>query len=789
MHLQMGSRGMVWAVLAACAAARVAGTPVSAAEPPVAARDAARDAASADSGALEEIVVSAEKRTGSLQTTPISLTAITGEALQQQGITDLTEIMQQTPGVSFRSYGPGQTEVEMRGMTSAGGQSPTVGFYLDETPLTPPAAAQNGKVVIDPNLFDLQRVEVLRGPQGTLYGAGSMGGTIRLITNPPNLRTFSVNAQGRVSGTESGGMNHAENAALNIPLLQDKLAVRLVGSYSYDDGWLDRVVVSPFPLESNPQCAGFVGCTRGDVTTGTVVARHRNVNNTSRYGARVSILYQPVDALTINPMILRQRADTHGYSLYDSVPGTDAHYQPFDVGEPTHDTFTLYSLVVKYRFTSFDLTSSTAKWVRRENLLQDAAEVVQDIFGLPEFEAFQGGGGPSTINEIDRSDQFSQELRLSSSWPGPFQALAGAYLSQYHSKTEIYWYAPGFASLFGSSVLTNYFQPAYIRQHALFGEASYKLTPALKLTAGLRWYSYDSTLVTTQSGVANGGPIPATNYASASASGNNPKVSLSYQPDDQLLVYATAAKGFRPGAGNFAIPATSGTLSCTDALAALGLNSAPTQYRPDTVWSYELGNKIQFLDRRVALNSAVYYEKWQGVQQLVPLSCGFVFTDNAGAAQVYGGEAELSARVTPRWLVSLSGGYTRAALTEDVRETGGVKGRQLENVPKVTASAAIAYSQPLFDNYVFEARLSSDYVADRRDPLGYLPSYNLMKIRLGLSQDRWETHLYVNNLTNRRAYLSNATSLSVNLPSYNRVAGETPRTIGIDLNWRFSGEP
>jgi outer membrane receptor protein involved in Fe transport len=145
---------------------------------------------------LQEVVVTAEKRDSTVQKTPISLTAITGADLQAQGITDLVEVAQQVPGVSFKTSGPGQTELEMRGLTSTGGESPTVGFYLDETALTPPAMAQNGKVVIDPSLFDLNRVEILRGPQGTLYGAGSMGGTVKLVTNQPDLQHFDVNAQG-----------------------------------------------------------------------------------------------------------------------------------------------------------------------------------------------------------------------------------------------------------------------------------------------------------------------------------------------------------------------------------------------------------------------------------------------------------------------------------------------------------------------------------------------------------------------------------------------------------------
>ena len=181
---------------------------------------------------LQEIVVTAEKRDSTVQKTPISMTAISGAELQSQGVTNLVEVAQQVPGVSFKTSGPGQTELEMRGLTSTGGESPTVGFYLDEAALTPPAMAQNGKVVIDPTLFDLNRVEILRGPQGTLYGAGSMGGTVKLVTNKPDLQHFGVNAEGIFSDTDGGGFNHTENAMLNLPLAQGIAALRVVGTRS-----------------------------------------------------------------------------------------------------------------------------------------------------------------------------------------------------------------------------------------------------------------------------------------------------------------------------------------------------------------------------------------------------------------------------------------------------------------------------------------------------------------------------------------------------------------------------
>src|SRR6266436_5247725 len=235
---------------------------------------------------LEEVVVTAEKRESTVQKTPISVTAIEGVVLQAQGVTDMLTLAQQVPGVSFKTSGPGQTEFEMRGLTSTGGESPTVGFYLDDAALTPPAMAQNGKVVVDPNLFDLNRVEILRGPQGTLYGAGSMGGTIKLVTNAPDPKQIAANVQGIGSGTDGGGFNHTENAMLNLPLVQDIAALRLVVTNKHIEGWIDRDVVSPFPLES---AGGFLDDRRGDVTAAPVVKRVSGSNSENLKGGRATL--------------------------------------------------------------------------------------------------------------------------------------------------------------------------------------------------------------------------------------------------------------------------------------------------------------------------------------------------------------------------------------------------------------------------------------------------------------------------------------------------------------------
>ena len=215
---------------------------------------AATSTSTNDDTGLEEITVTAEKFKSTIQNTPISISALSGEQLTAAGLTHIEDIAREMPGLSMRSAGPGFTEYEARGLASNGGAAPTVGFYLDEIPLSPPALSQSGKVVIDPNLYDIERVEVLRGPQGTLYGSGSMGGTVKVITNQPKTGVFEGSVQGTGSYTDGGGGNYGGNLMLNLPL-GEALAVRVVVSDQYRSGWIDNKTVSPFPINFSSRSA------------------------------------------------------------------------------------------------------------------------------------------------------------------------------------------------------------------------------------------------------------------------------------------------------------------------------------------------------------------------------------------------------------------------------------------------------------------------------------------------------------------------------------------------------
>ncbi len=749
----------------------------------------------ADEQVLPEIVVTAQKRATSADKTPISMTAVSGDELQERGIIDFRALAAATPGVSMKTNGPGQTEFEMRGMTSGGGNSPTVGFYLDDVPLTAPAAAQNGKVVIDPSLYDLNRIEVLRGPQGTLYGSGSMGGTIRLITNAPDPAAFAGSAQAILSGTKGGGFNHDENVMLNVPLIHDELALRIVASQSTTSGWIDRIVAGDFPQPVNG------GATRGNVAAATVLEDHKGSNAETLKGTRVGLAWKPTERLTITPTLFYQRIAQDGPNAFDSNPGTAAHYQPFGIAEPYADSITVNDLTINYRFDGFDLTSVTSKWHRLSSQVQDGSENFQNpldgfnvAYAAPSGFYGAGGTGPIFGLELDPSDQFTQELRAASTGSGPLQWVAGVFYSDFHSNWQLFTDFPNPVA-FGSPISNVWTldEPTNIKQSALFGEAGYALTDKLRLTAGLRWYTYRNALDMTFSGFGStlGTNVPTITHVAQSSAGVNPKVDLSYDVDRDLMVYATAAKGFRPGGGNQPLPA----IACIqNQLVQLGYANgvAPASYAADSLWNYEVGEKARFLDNTVRLNTSVYFENWKDIQ-LEELPCNYPMFDNANSAHIYGGEVELHAVLGRHVLMGFSAGFTHAQLAQTAH--GFKAGDRLPDVPPVTASVDLGYHTAVSAHQDFIARIENVYTGTRVDltfPGGFpdtqspLPGYDLTNLRVGIAADSgWSATLFANNLFNKRAFLENTVQLTLANASFNRVATNQPLTIGIDTSYRF----
>ena len=751
--------------------------------------------ATADTSGLEEITVTAEKFTSTIQNTPISISALSGDQLAAAGLTRIEDIAHEIPGLSMRSAGPGLTEYDARGLASNGGAAPTVGFYLDEIPLSPPALSQSGKVVIDPDLYDVERVEVLRGPQGTLYGSGSMGGTVRVITNQPKLGVLEGSVQGTGSYTDGGSGNYGGNLMLNLPL-GDVFAVRLVLSDLYRSGWIDNITVSPFPVS-------LANSVQGNVLAAPVTNIIRKANDEQLSGARLSILYKPSEDLSVLATALTQTLHLGGYDLLDGSPDSavpsrvyDAHYEAFPLREGVRDDIDIFGLTVNANVGFADLTSATAYWSRLGVQTQDASESI--------YWSNHGGAPFVSVpyTERDPSHQFSQEIRLTSHDNGALHWVAGAFYSELNSV----WNEIGESPLNATPAVPDgsYFiswNPYTVKQTALFADGSYKFTDQWKLSAGARWYTYKSQQDEYSWGLDGPNATPPANslVTTASDKGFNPRVDLSYMPDQDLTAYTTISKGFRPGGANQILPP------------GLCGNSGTLKFGPDSAWNYEIGEKAKFFDNWLTINSDIYYIKWTGIQQVITLPCGYQYYNNAGDGRSFGPELEINAKLSNELTASLSAAYTDAKITNPnaaytsflskivtfpdgmtppCPTAGGGCTAPIMNVNKDTASLALIYSTTVMNDYKLSARIADSFVGPAYDVAYYfgykLPSYDIANARVGLARDNWSADLFVDNLTNKVALMTaNNTSFQFNIPQVGRYTTNQPRTVGAQINYKF----
>ena len=798
-----GSRG-AWCQVLAGFAGLVTATvmaQLAAAAPAAAAAAATGESAGNDTG-LAEITITAEKYKSTIQDTPISLSAMSGDQLAAAGITTIEGLAHDVPGLSMRSAGPGLTEYEARGLASNGGAAPTVGFYLDEIPLSPPALSQSGKVVIDPNLYDVERVEVLRGPQGTLYGSGSMGGTIKVITNKPKLDTFEGSVQGTLSDTQGGGANYGGNLMLNLPI-GNVFALRVVASDLYRSGWIDLVTLNPFPISLNSS-------SYGSLTNAPVQSVIRKANDERLSSGRAALLFQPSDDLSVIATALTQHMALGGYDLLDSTPTSaspgpvyDAHYEAFPFRESVHDDIHIYGLTVNANLGFADLTSATSYFDRLGWQTQDASVSLywSNKVGPPPFVA----GTPLVAvpySEVDPSRQFTQEIRLTSRDAGALHWVAGAFYSSLHSVWQEESSSPAVAALYPTipdgSYFTSY-NPYTVKQTALFADGSYKITDQWKLAAGVRWYTYKSQ----QDEFSWGYDAPYASQAvapvlvtKASNRGFNPRINLSYEPDKDLNLYATVSKGFRPGGANQILPSF-----CQPGALSFG---------PDSVWNYEIGEKAKAFDNWLTINSDIYYMKWTGVQQVFTLPCGYQFYNNAGDGRAFGPELEINAKLSEDWTVSVSGAWTDSKLTSPnaaylsflttvASRPDGVTPAcasasnctvPIMNVVKDTASLTLTYSTAVMSDYQLTASLADSFTGTSHDVAYYfdyqLPSYNIANARVILAHGSWSANLFVDNLTNKVALMTaNNTSFQFNIPQVVRYSTNQPRTFGTQINYKF----
>ena len=797
----------------------------------------------AAAGALEEIVVTATRREESISRVPISVTAFSQDAIDQKGIKDFADIVRFTPGVAFDASQTNQ--ISIRGISSSGG-SGTTGIYIDDTPIQVRALGFNSDDTLV-KLFDLDRVEVLRGPQGTLFGAGSEGGTVRYITVQPSLTQTSIYAKAETSYTEGGAPSYESGVAAGIPVIDGVFGVRVSAWYRRDGGWIDRI----------------------DPTTLETVDKNANSDGTAVL--RLAALWQPNNAVRVTPSILYQNSQRNDVTIYwpeYSVPNNDRYFSADPTARPEPDVFYLPSLNVQADMGPVRLISTTSYFHRNEisgydgtlyNLgyYQSQIPAYGNAAGLAAFPLLDGTGvhlpagltdyrAPASVTNTQRN--LTQEFRLQSTDPtarvawtaGVFYSLDRQYsLEEIHDPmadalfNQLFGYP--IAAFFGtplnpdgSSYLPmgdSYFNQlvSYDRQIAGFGEVNFNLTDTLKLTAGVRVSKDSFTIESLSGGPQNSGPRPGTQ--SSSEHPVTPKASIQWQADPNDMYYFTYSKGFRPGGGNPSIPYDptfqNTTLGCTQDFLNLNLpHGAPATYKSDSVQSFEVGAKNN-IENRVRLASSIYYIKWNNIQEnVVPPICQIQFTENLGDAVSKGLDLQADFQVTDAFSIESSFGYTDARYT-----TNTYLGPVHTGLPVVAAGDAIAgpngigtgYSIPPYSislglEYKFQAFAHESYVrgdwqylagdkwlhaaqdpnTSSYDPTG-LPTEreSFTSLRAGTKLGDFGVSLFVDNLTDSHTILNynhqtNSYDGSGNLlasPAY-RFISYRPRTIGITVVFR-----
>jgi iron complex outermembrane receptor protein len=814
---------------------------------------------------LPEIVITATKRESTVQDTPISVTAISASDIANKGLTDFNSLAQTVPGIAMRTAGPGQTEFEMRGLNSAGGNTSVVGFYFDETALSSPASAQLGKVVIDPNLYDLNRVEILRGPQGTLYGASSMGGTVKVVPNAPQLGQFAASGETVASETGSGGgTNFTQNGMVNLPLGAN-VALRIVGSTDSQSGWLNRYVFADGAVKTD----GATGARPAGFYTAPLAETVSQSNATSLSSFRASLLWRPSDQLSITPLLMWQHTrqdgpnavDVDGSPSHPQVPAASGHFEIYDTPEPQDDAFTLGSLKIEWQTEHFLVTSATANWKRTTLVSQDGTEENAGPSGLGSlgradpYDTSAGGVGPTGpgptgpgVQEHDATQQLSEELRLTSTDKGAFQWQVGYYYQRLKSEWDMWSINPQLLAAGVGNVYVDY-MPQTITQNALFGETSLAFADGWKATLGLRGYNYKYTQNNTEWGdftpfgfdnlfnptgpTLAGNTAPFNTSATGKASGVNPKFDLSWKMNPELLLYATAARGFRMGGtdqpftgyltnvtpancAGLTIPTLAILLQCglQTKLSATSTNPggyyAPNVQFPnanaqgvpafnsDSVWNYEIGEKGEFFDRQLMLNVDAYYERWTSPQIATNIG-GFGYSVNGANARILGAEVEMWLKLPAGFSFSGNLGYADSKFLSDSPITGYLSGTAIPDSPKITTSLTLHNVQQLTGALQLTSSLSYNYIGERTNaPYGetitlnnmnqllvHLPSYGLVNLRVGVKSDDWTFSLFANNLANKETLLDTQPQINLQSAAFTRYIVNQPRTYGLDLSYKF----
>jgi len=727
---------------------------------------------------IEEIIVTATRREARLQDVPQAISVFTEQMMTDVGATGFNDLVDHIAGIEYRTPQAGKGEIAMRGIAPQGGvpggPGSPVGLYLDELPLT------MAGMFPDIKSFDVKRIEVLRGPQGTLFGEGSMAGTIRLVSNQPDPSGFSGKVDLTYSDTKGGESNKIANLALNIPL-GETLALRVSGFYNDMGGFIDLL----------------------DYTSGEPLAKNSNSSKTS--GGYFVLGWMPTDKLEVSLSALINRAKQGDFNF-----ANEDYMMAASIPSSLDDDLNAYNLAIRYEFGFADFVSSSSWFDRKTNgpIASDGlvpiVSAVYGQFGLP-------AAGPITGVHIDQdldSKAFSQELRLVSNGTGSLQWTAGAfYKKQDFSRFFTGGTTPEITAeenLIVSTILTTAILGTPVpmeesilsvnngsyKQIALFGEVSYDFSDHFQALIGARIFREDRTAVSAYSGLfpfligLGAGQIILPDVAESEGRSNvfNPKLTLNYNFESSSMVYGTVSQGFRSGGQN--------------PFAQL-LPGAPLDYDPEKLTNFEIGYKSTWADGKLIFNAAAYYMNWRDLQAVVIEGPGGAFEaqDNVGDAHSTGVDLELN-WVPIEGLTFAASATLLEAETDDeyVRyNLGGPptiapKGSRIPRVAEQSFNLSGQYNWSISGSLGGVARLSYSYVGDSKDILVNpitVESYNIVDARIGIESDRWGVTLFVDNLTDEFITLDKSREEPPTpwVGQYWTVG--RPRTIGVNVRFNF----
>jgi outer membrane receptor protein involved in Fe transport len=750
------------------------GTPALAqpATPPAAINPSTGSGAPKPAERIEEITVTSQKRKENVRKVPLSVTVLSGAQIRAAHIENFADLTRSVPNLSFSSQaGEGLSNLEIRGISSSAGTA-TVALYLDDVSLTTRNLPTEG--ASEPRFLDISRIEVLRGPQSTLYGASALGGTLRYISNPPVMNQFSGNVFSEVSGTYHGSVNWDEQGVVNIPIVDNQLVLRLAGETGSDSGYINNI---------NPN--------DGSVIKG-------GINSTAFDVVKGTLLWTPTDWLSITPSAFFQRFDQRDSDAqYLELPHDQT---PKLVAEPGRDTLVVPAVTFNADLGFANLIAVTGNYERQFTRTLDSS--IYDNLGLYLLESpgnlFNAiNNAPSQTFYSNTVRQWSEEVRLVSKpyVPGesalPLTWIAGLYYSDEHTtSTDTEFvnnanqiFAANGASTSDPNVLSGTFPGAIpannevyqgltsydTAQYAVFGEGTYYPLPNLRLTAGARYQFARDGENTYQNYFYDYGD-PGLDTEVSHYYTFLPKFAISWDITPDNTIYANASKGFRLGSENRRIPYIAsettpanlqicGTPSCD--LYNLGLRSAPpTSFGPDKLWNFEIGDKGRALGGRITFSADFFYILWSDIQTEIPLvTSGDEFQTNAGSATSYGFEFETRTLITDDLTAGVSGSVVNATLDHGVVVNGQVltgtePGEKVPGVPEFNFSADLKQTFQVNDKISGFVSVAPSWIGDSHgdvinsNPDYKRPSYITLDASAGIDVGRWEVTVFGRNLTN-----------------------------------------